>query len=80
VSEYAVGSQGALTPLSTPALSTRTDSYGIAVTPNNSCLYVTNYGLNTVSAYAIGSSGLLTPLSTPAFATGSEPWGILIVP
>jgi 6-phosphogluconolactonase len=78
ISAYAIGASGQLTPLS--RVSTESGPYAIAVTPNNSFLYVANETSNTVSAYAIGSGGSLTPLSTPSFATGAQPTGIAITP
>ncbi len=80
VSAYVIGSDGLLTPLSTPSFTTGSGPYAITFTPNSSFLYVTNYTSATVSAYTIGSGGLLTPLSPPAFATGNGPIAIAVTP
>ncbi|HEX5234285.1 MAG TPA: beta-propeller fold lactonase family protein [Silvibacterium sp.] len=83
ISAFAVGSGGALTPV--------TPSAGIlpyaGVTPSASAsdptsrfLYVTDETSNQLYAYTIGADGSLTPLTNGPFATGSFPDGITIDP
>ena len=80
-SAYAIGSNGLLTPLSTPTFATGEAPTAITVTPNGSFLYVSNHFDNsTVSAYSISSGGLPIPLSTPAFATETYPSEMAVTP
>jgi DNA-binding beta-propeller fold protein YncE len=68
--------------LSTAGSTTGSGPAGIAISPNGSCLYVANYGSDSLSAFTIGSDGTLSPitLSTAGSAAGSGPWGIAISP
>ena len=54
--------------------------FEIAISPNGSYLYVTNYGSNTLSAYSIGPSGALTAITSGTITTGAGPFGIAFSP
>src|SRR5208283_2004806 len=71
VSAYSIGSNGALTQLTGSPFAAGPFPYGVAVSPNGSFLYVTNYTTSgSVSAYSIGSNGALTQLTGSPFAAG----------
>ena len=76
---FAVGSNGALTPLSgSPWLAGRKPS-AVASDRTGSYLYVTDFGNADVLAYSI-SSGVLTPLSGSPFPAGNQPSAIVVNP
>jgi DNA-binding beta-propeller fold protein YncE len=82
---YSIGSDGALSALSTASYTTGLNPWGIAISPNGSYLYVTNQGssgASGLSAYSIGSGGALSPitLSSAGSTTGSGPAAIAISP
>jgi 6-phosphogluconolactonase (cycloisomerase 2 family) len=69
VSQFLVGSGGSLTALSSGSVTTGSSANtptAIAVSPNYSCVYVTNYTDGTVSQYSIAPGGVLTPLASVA--------------
>jgi 6-phosphogluconolactonase (cycloisomerase 2 family) len=70
VSQFAIGADGSLTPLSTPSVATGGGPNGIAANPTAPYVYVANYNSSNVSQYQIGVGGLLTALSTPTVGTG----------
>ncbi len=79
LSAYSMGSDGTITAAGT--FNTGGGPSGIAISPNGSYLYVTNFsGSPGVSAYTIGSGGALTAITTGTFAAGSNPNGIAISP
>jgi hypothetical protein len=82
VSEYTVGSGGALSPATgAPTVANGVAPYNIAVTPDGRYVYVSNYGDSTVSEYSVGTDGALSPVTgAPTVATGLEPWGIVVTP
>ncbi|GAC1636306.1 MAG: hypothetical protein NVS9B14_14900 [Candidatus Acidiferrum sp.] len=68
--------KGSLKPIaSSPKIGTGLSSFGIAINPAGTLLYVTNNGDNTISGYAVGSDGGLTALtlSTAEFSTLNVP-------
>ncbi len=82
--QYAVGTDGSLTALSTPTVPSGSGPNSIAVTPNSQYVYVVNVGDGTVSQYSIGTGGALSPLSPATVATGasmlSRPFGLTVDP
>jgi 6-phosphogluconolactonase (cycloisomerase 2 family) len=80
VSQYSVGNDGQLTPLSPVTVATGTSPQGIAITPNSNFAYVTNNASATVSQYSIGNDGQLTPLNPATVTTGTRPFRIAITP
>jgi len=63
VHEYAVGSDGLLTPLSTASVPTGVGPAAIASDPLGRHVYVVNGGDGTISQYAVGTDGQLNALS-----------------
>ncbi|HWS66895.1 MAG TPA: beta-propeller fold lactonase family protein [Steroidobacteraceae bacterium] len=70
VSQFAIGADGSLTPLSTPTIAAGNGPNGIAANPAAPYAYVANYNSNNVSQYSIGAGGLLSALATPTVGTG----------
>jgi 6-phosphogluconolactonase (cycloisomerase 2 family) len=82
VSQYTVGADGSLTPM-TPATvntgSATSQPNSLIVDPTSAFLYVANAGDSTVSLFTIGASGALTPTGTP-IATGTFPFFVTVDP
>jgi 6-phosphogluconolactonase len=82
VSQYVIGTGGALTPL-TPAFVTvtnQTNPFSVSVEPTGQYVYVANWGSKSVSQYTIGMGGALTPVGTGTVATGNTPNAVTIDP
>jgi len=86
VSQWAIGTGGALTPLANPTVAAGAKPTAIAFDPvlgtngSPNYVYVTNSADNTVSEYRVTTGGGLTPLSTSSIKTGLAPTGIAIDP
>ena len=81
ISQYTIGPNGALTPMSTPSVpSGGTDTQFISADPLGKYIYAANIKSNTVSQFTIGADGSLTPMSTPTVATGTYPFSITVDP
>lgn len=80
VSQYTIGADGSLAPMSTPTVTAGADAESIAANPTGKYVYVANYGDNTVSQYTIGADGSLTPMSAPTVAAGTVPDMVVIHP
>ncbi|MFI5261910.1 MAG: lactonase family protein [Candidatus Limnocylindrales bacterium] len=87
VSQYAIGQNGTLTPLSVPTVATGgNNSQLIAVDPTSRYAYVSNVSSNTVAEFSIDpGSGALTPLFRATISMGSDsgvyyPWSIAVHP
>jgi 6-phosphogluconolactonase (cycloisomerase 2 family) len=80
VSQFAIGADGSLTPLSTPSVAAGGGPNGIVANATAPNVYVANYNSNDVSQYLILAGGFLTPLGTPTMATGSNPASIALTP
>ncbi len=83
VSEYAVGSDGGLTPLATPTVVTGTGPYGVTIASSGKYAYVVNHNggaTGSVSEYAVGADGSLTLLASLAEPTGTSPVSITLDP
>lgn len=88
VSAFAVGSNGALTPVYGPGSANPSAPLPYAGVqpsasvsdPTSRFLYVTDAVSNELYAYTIGSDGTLTPLTDGPFATGTFPDSITIDP
>ena len=76
VSEYTIGTGGALTSIGTQA--TGAEPNAIAVAPSGRYVYIANWTGNTLSEYSIGSGGTLTAIGT--VATGINPASIIVDP
>jgi 6-phosphogluconolactonase (cycloisomerase 2 family) len=85
ISQYDVGSDGTLTPMS-PAtvINSGMHTLGAApaaatIDPTGSFLYVTNAADDTLSQFSIGGDGRLTALTPSTVATGVRPVSIAMV-
>jgi 6-phosphogluconolactonase (cycloisomerase 2 family) len=67
VSQYSVGTNGALSPLTPASVNAGVQSTCVAIHPSGNYLYVGNSGGATVSQYLVGSGGLLSPMSPASF-------------
>jgi 6-phosphogluconolactonase (cycloisomerase 2 family) len=66
VFQYAIGANGALSPLSPASVATDIYPGGIAVDPSGKFAYVVNANVAAaISLYTVGADGVLTPM-TPA--------------
>src|SRR5258708_31798365 len=65
VSQFAIGADGSLTPLSTPTIAAGKGPNGIAANPAAPYVDVLNYNSGDASQYPIGAPGLLNPSVTP---------------
>ena len=63
VSEFSVGSNGALTELAGSPLGVGVSPNAIATDPTNSFAYITDGATNQLIAFTIASTGVLTPLN-----------------
>lgn len=80
ISQYTIGSDGTLTPMTTATVATGLSPIYMEVDPSGKYAYVVNSGDNTISQYTIGSGGALTPMTTATVATGISPYAIVISP
>lgn len=82
VSGFANDGTGALTPVSGSPFAVPGQPFGIAATPNNKFLYVTQFQNNQISSFLISpASGVLTPLACPTIPTTDvQPLKIAINP
>ncbi len=80
ISQYSVGSDGSLTPMSSATAVSGSGPNALAIDPASKYLYVANFGDNTVGQYTINSDGSLTAMPLPAVNTGGTPVGIAIDP
>jgi 6-phosphogluconolactonase (cycloisomerase 2 family) len=78
VSQYAVGADGALTPLIPATVAAGTGSGSVTIDPTGKYAYVANYNGNNVSQYAIGADGALTPLSHATVPAGINPKSVAV--
>src|SRR5258708_8896529 len=72
VSEYTLGSDGSLAPMSTAAVATGSGPRSLAVDPSGQFAYVTNAAGGNISHFTIGANCSLTP-PAPALAAGAKP-------
>jgi YVTN family beta-propeller protein len=77
ISAYLINSNGALSTISGSPFSFGQEPISVAVSPNRSYLYSTDYSGNTIGVYSIASTGVLTALGE---TTTQGPWGIAISP
>ena len=80
VSQYTIGTNGALTAMSPATVATGSYPFYVTVDPSSRYVYVVNKNSNNVSQYTIGSNGALTPMSTATVAAGSSPSAMTIDP
>jgi 6-phosphogluconolactonase (cycloisomerase 2 family)/uncharacterized protein YjdB len=83
LSQYIIGTNGSLSPMTTPTVATGPNPYSLTTDPSSQFIYVANFhngAPGSVSQFAIGADGSLTPLSTPTIAAGNGPNGITANP
>jgi DNA-binding beta-propeller fold protein YncE len=78
ISQYLLGSGGALTPMTISSVAAGKGPAWIAVDRTGHYAYVVNIKDNTISQFAVGAVGALTPLSTPTVTAGTSPYVIAI--
>ncbi len=74
-SSFAIGSDGALQPISASVANTQSDTCWFVVTDNQQYGYVSNFGDGTLSSYTIAADGTLTLLNPIAATSGLGPQG-----
>src|SRR5258708_40302814 len=70
VSEYTLGSDGSLAPMSTAAAATGSGPRSLAVDPSGRFAYVTNAAGGNISQFTIGANGSPTPAAAAVAAAG----------
>ena len=80
VSQYGVGTNGALTPLTPATAAAGNVPESIAVDPGGKFAYVVNAADGDVAEYSIGAKGILTPLVPATARAGSNPLSVAIDP
>ncbi len=81
VSQYTIGTSGALTPMTLATVATGTSPHSVIVDPSGKFAYVANYNSNNVSAYTIDPvTRALTPAGGSPFAAGTSPTAVSIDP
>jgi hypothetical protein len=85
LSQFSIGSDGQLTPLTPATVATGVDPVAIAAAPvvdSPSGYYVVNSGgpgsMGTVSRYTSGENGTLTPVDSGTVAAGTNPSAIAV--
>ena len=77
---FAIGSGGALTPVTGSPWRAGIKPNGIAADPTNRFVYVTDFASNQLIGYTIQSGTVLNYLINGPFRTGSEPSAIVLDP
>ena len=80
VSQYTIGTGGALTAMSTATVTAGYGPFSVAVDPFSKYAYVANTGSNTVSQYTIGTGGALTAMTPATVTTGTGPHSVTLDP
>jgi 6-phosphogluconolactonase len=80
IGQYDVGVNGALTPKTPATVPSGGFNIGIAVSPDGSSAYVTDYMADSVRQFDIAADGTLSPKAQAAVATATEPTGVAISP
>lgn len=81
ISQYTIGPNGALTPMSPATVTTGgSDPRYVAVDPQGKYVYAANMTSNTVSQFTVGADGTLTAMATPTVLMGSLTGGKLYYP
>jgi 6-phosphogluconolactonase (cycloisomerase 2 family) len=80
MSQFAISSQGILSPLSPPTAPTDPNPTGIAIDATGRYVYVTNQDEGEVSQYSIGTAGALMNLTPATVPAGNRPWAVAIEP
>jgi 6-phosphogluconolactonase (cycloisomerase 2 family) len=80
ISQYSIGADGSLTPMSVPTVVTGNGPNALVIDPTGKYLYVANLGDNTIGQYTITTGGSLTPMTAATVPSGTKPVGITVDP
>jgi DNA-binding beta-propeller fold protein YncE len=80
VSQYGVGSGGALSPLAPMTVAAGDFPGGVVVRPGGDSVYVTNSNSDTVSQFDVGTGGALAGKSPATVGSGDFPQGVAVSP
>jgi YVTN family beta-propeller protein len=80
VSEYSIGTGGALTAMATATVAAGTNPISVTVDPSGKYAYVANYGSNSVSQYTISSGVLTSNTAAATVAAGTNPYSVIVDP
>ena len=81
ISQYTIGPNGALTPMTTPSVATGgNDPRDVTADPSGKYVYATNITSETVSQFTVGADGSLTAMATPTLLVGDTSGGKLYYP
>ncbi|AWW49450.1 beta-propeller fold lactonase family protein [Polynucleobacter paneuropaeus] len=80
ISEFSIGIDGTLTPLSPPSVTAGLYPYVVTINPAGTYAYVNNVRDGTIGMYSIGNDGVLSLLSTPTIATNYPQYPLAITP
>lgn len=72
ITSYAVGPNGALTPITDALPTFGSANCWNAITPNGKFIYVSNSASATISGFAIGKTGTLTPLGNTVLTANPQ--------
>jgi DNA-binding beta-propeller fold protein YncE len=81
ISQYDVGTGGALSSKSPATVPAGGSPFGVAVSPDGRSVYVTSgFGGGGISQYDVGAGGALSPKSPASVPTGFWPSGVAVSP
>jgi 6-phosphogluconolactonase (cycloisomerase 2 family) len=80
LSQYTVGADGVLTPMTPATVAAGAGPRSITVDPTGKYVYLLNQHDATISQYTIAANGALTPMTPATVATGVTPTGITLDP
>jgi 6-phosphogluconolactonase (cycloisomerase 2 family) len=78
VSQFNIGADGVLTPMSTPTVAAGTSPQFVAIDPSGKYAYVANYGSANISQYTIGATGALAPMASVTASTYANPTSVVV--
>jgi YVTN family beta-propeller protein len=80
ISQYLIGSDGTLAPMSTPTVVSGSSPDSLVVDPTGHYLYVANMGDNNLGQYTINPDGSLTAMTVATIPTGVRPFSVVVDP
>lgn len=78
ISEFAIGSNGALSAVPSGAVNTGAQAWTVALSPNGKYAYAV--AGNAIFQYTVGANGVLTPDGTPSVSDSNQPGALVIAP
>ncbi len=79
ISQYTIGSDGALTSMATPTVAAGSQPRSVTVDPFGKFAYAANYVSNTISAFTVSAiTGELTEVAGSPFAAGTSPTAVRV--